>query len=102
MESVDIIKLIKEIEKRPEIWNTHSKEYSDRNRRKEAWFDICHVIIPNFTYKTELETDAIGMILFFIHIFLLLLFTTMTNMAAHVDMFANCIQFWNILSALTG
>lgn len=40
MQKIDVPKLIKEVEKRPTLWDMAIKEYSDRVLRKECWQEI--------------------------------------------------------------
>ena len=53
MSAIDSEQLIKEVEKRPALYNIQLKEYSDRNIREKMWGEVCSLVVPNWT---ELST----------------------------------------------
>lgn len=40
--------LIKEIEKRPALYNKQLKEYSDRNLKEKLWAEVSALVIPKW------------------------------------------------------
>lgn len=45
---IDTEVLIKEIEKRPALYNKQLKEYSDRNLKEKLWAEVSVQVIPNW------------------------------------------------------
>ena len=48
MSAIDSEQLIKEVEKRPALYNIQLKEYSDIIREK-MWGEVCSLVVPNWT-----------------------------------------------------
>lgn len=49
--SFDTNHLIAEMEARPILWDSSSKiSYQNRDKVKEAWFDLAKAVIPDFDY----------------------------------------------------
>ena len=46
--------LITEVEKRPGLYNTALKEYSDRNLKVKLWEEVCKSVFPNWN---DLDTE---------------------------------------------
>lgn len=40
--------LIQEIEKRPALYKKNLKEYSDVNKKKKLWEEVCEAVVPNW------------------------------------------------------
>ncbi|KAH9630048.1 hypothetical protein HF086_008018 [Spodoptera exigua] len=46
--SFNIECLIVEIECRPALWDSRTKEYNDRMLKREAWEQVCYALDPNY------------------------------------------------------
>lgn len=51
---------ISEIQSRYVIWDTKSREFSDRNLKKKAWEEICNLFIQGFTEIPIKEKNEAG------------------------------------------
>lgn len=45
---MDVELFICEIQKQPALYNTKSKEYSDKNLKKALWTELCQKVIENW------------------------------------------------------
>lgn len=63
-------RLINEVEARPTIWDSRSKEYSDRALKRGAWEELCASFVPNYYKSSDAEKKGIGRYLnvIFLHI----------------------------------
>ncbi|KAK3866552.1 hypothetical protein Pcinc_027936 [Petrolisthes cinctipes] len=52
---VDNRKLIREVKKRPALYNTKLKGHSDRNIREMLWDEVCRAVVSDWDNLTELE-----------------------------------------------
>ncbi|KAK4305112.1 hypothetical protein Pmani_022988 [Petrolisthes manimaculis] len=52
---VDNRKLIREVKKRPALYNTKLKGHSDRNIREMLWDEVCRAVVSEWDNLTELE-----------------------------------------------
>ncbi|XP_014604754.1 PREDICTED: uncharacterized protein LOC106787151 [Polistes canadensis] len=53
----DTEKFIKEIEKRPAIYDTNRSEYNDRNAKMSAWEEVFQVMVPNWWRLSDEERN---------------------------------------------
>ncbi|XP_077300365.1 uncharacterized protein LOC143921112 [Arctopsyche grandis] len=58
--SYTIERLIIEIESRPAIWDSRTKEYSNRIIKRNAWEELCAALKPNFEEMTSAEKCLTG------------------------------------------
>ena len=56
----EVEKMIIEIRERPELWDTSSEIYKDRNKKKEAWKEVLIYLFDDFEEKTKEEKMYIG------------------------------------------
>ena len=49
LSAIDSELLIKEVEKRPALYNKQLKDYSDRTVREKMWGEVCIIVVPNWT-----------------------------------------------------
>ncbi|KAI4479485.1 hypothetical protein M0804_010882 [Polistes exclamans] len=56
----DTEKFIKEIEKRPAIYDTNRSEYNDRNAKMSAWEEVFQVMVPNWWRLSDEERNMEG------------------------------------------
>ena len=52
--------LISEVEKRPALWDPSKEEYKNKNKKEEAWLEVCRSIYQNYEEKTYEEKKQIG------------------------------------------
>lgn len=57
---IDTELLIKQIEKRPALYNKQLKEYSDRNVKEKLWAEVCLHVIPNWNELDAKEKKTKG------------------------------------------
>ncbi|MPC71184.1 hypothetical protein E2C01_065456 [Portunus trituberculatus] len=44
---------ISELEKRPALWDPWKDEYKNKNKKEEAWLEVCRSIYQNYEEKSE-------------------------------------------------
>jgi hypothetical protein len=57
MDGFDTERFISEIESRPAIWNTESREYSNTNKKSKAWEEDGLIFYENFLGKESAERN---------------------------------------------
>lgn len=57
--NVDTKLLISEVEKRTIIWDTSHEDYKDKNKKNEAWIEVCSTLIENFVTTSEAKQKLI-------------------------------------------
>lgn len=74
LSTIDSEQLIKEVEKRPALYNKQLKEYSDRSIREKMWGEVCLLVVPNWTELAAKDKKIKGKLRFnsFIYIYVLL------------------------------
>ena len=60
----DTERFIREIEKRPAIYNSSCEEYNDRNAKLVAWDEVCQVMVRNWLGLSDEERNIEGIFLF--------------------------------------
>ncbi|XP_057654221.1 uncharacterized protein LOC130892694 [Diorhabda carinulata] len=55
----DVECLILTIKDHPEIWDFESEDYKDRNKRRNAWEEVCRVFKEEFDELSKAEKDAL-------------------------------------------
>ncbi|XP_076054585.1 uncharacterized protein LOC143033254 [Oratosquilla oratoria] len=50
---------ISEVEKRPALWDPSKEEYKNKNKKEEAWSEVCRSTYQNYEEKTEEEKKQI-------------------------------------------
>jgi hypothetical protein len=60
MESINTEDFISEIEAQPALWNTASKQYSNKMSKRCAWEEVMVKFDPLFKEKTAGEKNCIG------------------------------------------
>lgn len=55
----DVECLILTVKEHPEIWDFESEDYKDRNKRRNAWEEVCKVFKDEFDELTKAEKDAL-------------------------------------------
>ncbi|VVC44867.1 BESS motif,MADF domain [Cinara cedri] len=57
--NIDCELLIKEVQKRPSLWNSTDKNYKDKTKKNKAWCEIALSFIIDFQEKNESEQKII-------------------------------------------
>lgn len=57
---LDVELFIGEIEKRPALYNTKLKEYSDKNLKKTLWTELCQKLIENWNELGDKDKNEKG------------------------------------------
>lgn len=60
IEHFDTEAFIAEIEKREELWNAKSDDYSNRIKKKTSWEDILKIFISNFENLSSSQKNELG------------------------------------------
>lgn len=55
--SFDSERFLIEIQNRPTIWDSRSKEYSNKILRGKAWEEICEIFVPLFQEVSPAEKN---------------------------------------------
>lgn len=59
---IDAELLIREVEKRPALYNKELREYSDRNLKEKLWAEVCIQLFPNWNELSAKEKKNLGKI----------------------------------------
>lgn len=51
--------LIREVEKRPALWDALNEDYKDKQRKKAAWIELTLLLLPNFKNEDEANQKLI-------------------------------------------
>lgn len=60
METLDIELLIDSVKSRPEIWDCSNEAYKNRLKKRDAWAEVCAVVIPGFETQSDVEKNKTG------------------------------------------
>ncbi|XP_064101828.1 uncharacterized protein LOC135212388 [Macrobrachium nipponense] len=57
---LDIELLIGEVERRPVLWDNSSEDYKDKDKKAQAWAEVCQVLIEGYEERDATEKINIG------------------------------------------
>jgi hypothetical protein len=57
--NVDAELLIREVAKRPIIWDTSNEEYMDKHKKNAMWVEVCSSLMEDFETKDEAQKKLI-------------------------------------------
>lgn len=56
-DSIDVDKFIVELQQRPALWNSESKDMSNKILKNKAWEELCEIFFENYKDKETNEKN---------------------------------------------